>query len=97
VRAGQDGEVVLRHESDSSVVDVRVGSADALLLVCSMQEARVRDLPDGRLVGVFRLTEGTALSVGALSPDGELVAAGDYGGRVGVWRLGSGARVGRFA
>jgi len=97
VRTGRDGEVVLRHESDGSVVDVRVGSGDSLLLVCSMHDARVRDLPDGRLVGVFRLSEGTALSVGALSPDGELVAAGDYGGRVGVWRLGSGAGVGRFA
>jgi WD40 repeat protein len=97
VRAGQDGEPILLHESDGQVSDVRVGSRDSLLLVCNAWEVRVRELPDGRLVGVFRLSPGTALSVGALSPDGELVAAGDYGGRVGVWRLRSGARVGRFA
>jgi hypothetical protein len=34
-RVGRDGEVALRHESDGSVVDVRVGSGDSLLLVCS--------------------------------------------------------------
>ncbi len=97
VRVTLDTGGKLELESTGTIEDVRFGPDDVVLLVRGFSGIRVWSLPDGELVGEFDLDENTALSSAALSADGTLVMAGDYGGRVGVWRLDGASKIAYFA